>query len=117
MAKLPKSYRLDEDLAARLGAYASERDVSETVVVESALASLLDARGSVPGLRVVPGPGDSGLQKLMLSSSQVASLDQTAARWGVSRVGALERIVRERVLKEFVDERNRQAFDKQPRVV
>jgi hypothetical protein len=53
-----------------------------------------------------------GVEALMLSTSQIASLDQTAARWGVSRIEAMQRILSERILREFTQERQRQAFGK-----
>jgi hypothetical protein len=49
-----------------------------------------------------------GLETVMLSTSQIASLDQTAQRWGLSRIEAMQRILKERVLREFTEERQRQ---------
>jgi hypothetical protein len=57
------------------------------------------------GLQLAPG-----LEVLLLSTSQIASLDQTAERWGMTRVEAVQRILKERIRREWVDERNRQLF-------
>jgi hypothetical protein len=55
------------------------------------------------GLRV-----PEGLETLILSTSQIASLDQTAQRWGLTRIEAMQRILKERILREFTEERQRQ---------
>jgi hypothetical protein len=49
-----------------------------------------------------------GLETLILSTSQIASLDQTAQRWGLTRIEAMQRILKERILREFTEERQRQ---------
>ena len=51
-----------------------------------------------------------GLERLMLSKTQIQSLDQTAERWGKTRIEAIQRMLTERILREFVEERQRQAF-------
>lgn len=51
MAKKLKSYRLEEDLLARVGVYAKSRGASETALVEAALEWFMaEAKGGVPDL-------------------------------------------------------------------
>jgi hypothetical protein len=59
------------------------------------------------GLDIPPG-----LDPVLLSESQIASLDQVAERWGLTRGEAIHRMLTERLLREYVEERQRQAFGK-----
>jgi Arc/MetJ-type ribon-helix-helix transcriptional regulator len=82
--------RLDDELLADVDA----REGSRSDVVKAALER---------GLKV-----PEGLETLILSTSQIASLDQTAQRWGLTRIEAMQRILKERILREFTEERQRQ---------
>jgi metal-responsive CopG/Arc/MetJ family transcriptional regulator len=93
----PVTVRLDDELLAEVDAQPGSR--SEAII------NLLTV--ALSGERV-----PEGLERLMLSTSQIASLDQTAERWGMSRIEAIERIVKERILREFTEERQRQVFQK-----
>lgn len=89
----PVTVRLDDDLLALVDAEEGSR--SEAIVELLRLA--------LTGEKV-----PEGLDRVLLSESQIASLDQTAQRLGLSRQGAIERFLKERILKEFVEERQRQ---------
>jgi hypothetical protein len=83
--------RLEDELLERI-------DAREGSSRQEKVVALIDRGLKVP----------EGLETLMLSTSQIASLDQTAARWGLSRVEAMQRILSERILREFTEERQRQ---------
>jgi predicted DNA-binding protein len=89
----PTSVRLPEPLLARVDEVAGAEGIKRTELLTELVEQGLNARG---------------LDRLMLSTSQIASLDQTAARWGLSRVEAMQRILSERILREFTEERQRQ---------
>lgn len=89
----PITFRVDDELLAQIDAEEGSRSEAVVELVKLALS----------GERV-----PEGLDRLMLSTSQIQSLDQTAARWGVSRLEAMERMLKERILREFVEERQRQ---------
>ena len=83
--------RLDDELLARVdGADGSSR--------QEKILSLVQRGLDTP----------DGLKPVLLSTSQIASLDQTAARMGLTREETIHRFLTERILREFVDERNKQ---------
>jgi hypothetical protein len=88
-----------------------------TVRLEDGLLERIDEReGSSRQEKIVALIGHAldappGLKPLMLSRSQIASLDQTAERWGVTRLEAIERILTERIRRELTEERQRQLND------
>lgn len=88
--------RFDEGLAERLGARAEERGCSRNELIVE-----LCERGLETG----------HLDALLLSVSQLACLDQLAARAGVTRVELMRRYLGERLRREFVDARNARLQD------
>jgi len=87
--------RLEDELLERV-------DASEGSSRQEKVLSLIKA-----GLDVPPG-----LKPVLLSPTQIQSLDQTAERMGLTREQAIHRFLTERILREFVEERQRQAFGK-----
>jgi hypothetical protein len=91
----PTSIRLPAALLERVDETADREGVKRTELLVELVEQGLNARG---------------LSAVMLSTSEIASLDQTAGRLGLTRVQAIERFLRERINREFVEERQRQAF-------
>jgi hypothetical protein len=83
--------RLDDELGERV-------DAAEGASRQEKIVGLIER-----GLDAAPG-----LKAVLLSETQIASLDQTAARMGLTREAAIELFLKERILKEFVEERQRQ---------
>jgi hypothetical protein len=87
---------------------------SVTIRVDDETLAAIDAREGSSRQEKISGLVEQGLtireglETVMLSTSQIASLDQTAQRWGLSRIEAMQRILKERVLREFTEERQRQ---------
>lgn len=93
----PTSIRFDDPTLARLDARAEADGVSRQQLVISLVTQALDAP-----------PVPAGLEVLLLSTSQIASLDQTAARMGLTRIEAIQRFIKQRIEREFIEERQRQ---------
>jgi predicted transcriptional regulator len=88
--------RLDEKLVEQVDKMAEARDVSRQALVAEMIEHALKTLD---------------LRPAVISVSEIASLDQTAARWGMTREEAVTRILRERIHREYVDARNSQLQD------
>lgn len=88
----PASFRLEDDLIARLGARSEDEGISRNELV---------ARYLEHGLKT------AGLDTVILSTSEIACLDQLAERAGTTRAALSSRYLRERLRREFTDERHR----------
>ena len=95
--------RFDDDTIAELDRRAKAAGVTRTEIVAALVRETLDS---------VPVP--PGLQVLELSTSQFASLGQTAERLGLTVMEAMQRFLKERIEREFIEERQRQV--KPPKV-
>jgi predicted transcriptional regulator len=84
--------RLDDELLERLDARAEQTNTSRNELI----ARLLDV-----GLKA------DGLDTVILSTSEIQCLDQLAARADTTRAALSSRYLRERLRREFVDDRNR----------
>lgn len=88
---VPTSVRLPRELLDQLSAKAEEDGVSRSDLI---------ARLVAVGLRA------DGLDTVILSTSEITCLDQLAERAGTTRVDLSVRYLRERLRREFVDDRN-----------
>lgn len=88
---VPTSVRLSRELLDQLSEKAEADGVSRSDLI---------ARLIAVGLRA------DGLGTVVLSTSEIACLDQLAERAGTTRVDLSVRYLRERLRREFVDDRN-----------
>jgi hypothetical protein len=85
------SLRTSDELAEKLATKAEAEGLSRNDLI---------VRYCEHGLRT------EGLGTLLLSVSQIACLDQLAARAGMTRMALIQRYLSERLRREFVDDRN-----------
>jgi predicted transcriptional regulator len=86
------SVRAEDELIARLDAQAEQDGVSRSELVIRYLEH---------GLKT------AGLDTVILSTSEIQCLDQLAERADTTRAALSSRYLRERLRREFVDDRNR----------
>lgn len=89
---VPTSVRLPQDLLDQLTAKAEADGVS---------------RGELIARLIAVGFRADGLDTVILSTSEIACLDQLAERADTTRVDLSVRYIRERLRREFVADRNR----------
>jgi predicted DNA-binding ribbon-helix-helix protein len=87
----PASFRLEDGLLARLSARAEAEKVSRNELIVRLLEH---------GLKT------EGLETVLLSTSEIECLDLLAERQGKTRAQLSSRFLRERLRREFVDDRN-----------
>jgi predicted transcriptional regulator len=86
------SVRLDDGLIERLDARAAEQGINRTELVTRLLEH---------GLKT------DGVQTVLLSTSEIACLDQLAERAGCTRSELSRRYLGQRLRREFTDDRHR----------
>lgn len=109
--------RCGEGLPAALDALADERGVSRNQLIVGELERVISPpskRGTTADV-VPPSGATSGLPVPQLSTSELACLDQLAARAGVGRVELMARFLRERLRREFIEDRQRLMAEAKPR--
>ena len=92
----PTSVRLSDELLANLEAKAEAEGCTRNELI----AKLIDF-----------GLENFGTQRLELSVSQIACMDQLAERKGVTRIELMRRWLSERLRREFTDDRNAKLQD------
>lgn len=92
MAKKQVGLSFETDTLEKLDAMAEAQDVTRQALINTGIEMVLK--------------GGAKSELLMLSVSQIACMDQLAARAGVSRVELMHRWLTQRLNREYVDDRN-----------
>lgn len=93
----PIPIRIQDELLEKIDAKAESTGVARADLIRQALEASLAPRETPQGIDCL----------IELSKSQIECMDQLAERAGLDRKRYLQRIIGERLRREFVDDRNR----------